>query len=331
MSLSTSLGRAPSQPDAGLLITGARGFVGSALIAAARGWRIHAASRDAAPVSGADRTFKVEKLDAGSDWSAALFGCQAVVHLAAQVHVMGAARQQQAELYHAVNVDATLRLAQAAAEAGVRRFVFVSSAKVLGEYSPLGQPFSDTSVPAPMDPYAVSKLQAELALFELAARSGMEVVVLRPPLVYGAGAKANFLALMRALDRNIPLPLAMLHSRRTFCYLGNLVDVILLGLLHPAAAGRTFLVADGETLSLSDFARQLATAMGRPGWQWPLPERLLRLAGALLGRQESVRRLIESFEIDTIGVRETLGWTAPYSVAAGITETAKAWRATHVA
>jgi len=325
--------KALPSPGAGLLVTGARGFVGTALMTAARarGWRIHATTRAADQVLGAYRTFRMAHFDAASDWSPALRDCHAVVHLAAQVHVMGTARREQADRYRAVNLDATLHLAESAAGAGVRRFVFLSSAKVLGEYSLPGKEFSDASVPAPADPYAESKLAAEQALFELAARTGMEVVVLRPPLVYGPGAKANFHALMQALDRGIPLPLARLHNRRTLCYLGNLVDAILLCLSHPAAVGRAFLVADDETLSLSDFSRRLATALGRPGWQWPLPPGLLGLAGSLLNKQESVRRLIESYEIDTTGIRTALNWSASYSVVQAIDATAQAWRSDHAA
>lgn len=317
--------------DSALLITGGRGFVGTALMAAARArnWHIHATTRAADPVLGADCSFRMESLDAANDWSPALRNCQAVVHLAAQVHVMGAARREQVDLYRAVNLVATLRLAEAAADSGVRRFVFLSSAKVLGEFSVPGQPFSDTSPVAPSDPYAESKYAAEQALFELAARTGMEVVVLRPPLVYGPGAKANFYALIQALDRGIPLPLSHLNNRRTLCYLGNLVDAILLCLVHPAAAGRAFLVGDAETLTLSDFSRRLATALGRPAWQWPLPPRLLGLAGRLLNKQENVRRLIESYEIDIAGIRTTLDWSAPYSVTQAIEATAQAWRADH--
>jgi nucleoside-diphosphate-sugar epimerase len=320
-------------PGAGLLITGARGFIGSALMPAAhaRGWRIHATTRAADQVVGADQTFRMAHLDVAGDWSPALRDCQAVVHLAAQVHVMGAARHEQIDRYRAVNLDATLRLAEAAADSGVRRFVFLSSAKVLGEFSPPGQPFSDTSPAAPADPYAESKHAAEQALFELAARTDMEVVVLRPPLVYGSGAKANFHALMQALDRGMPLPLARLNNRRTLCYLGNLVDAILLALVHPAAASRGFLVADAETLSLSDFVRRMASSLGRPSRQWPLPPDLLGLVGRLLNRQESVRRLIESYEIDISGIQSVLGWKAPYSVAAAIEATAQAWRADHAA
>jgi UDP-glucose 4-epimerase len=288
-------------------------------------------TRSADQVVGADRTFRVQHLDVASDWSPALRDCHAVVHLAAQVHVMGAARREQADRYRAVNLDGTLRLAEAAASAGVRRFVFLSSAKVLGEFSLPGRPFSDVSAPAPADAYAESKYAAEQALFELAARTGMEVVVLRPPLVYGPGAKANFKALMRGLDRGIPLPFSRLNNRRTLCFLGNLVDAILLGLTHPEAAGRAFLVADAETLTLSDFTRRMATALGRPAWQWPVPAGLLGLAGTLLNKQESVRRLIESYEIDISGIRTTLDWSVPYSVTQAIEATAKAWRADHAA
>jgi nucleoside-diphosphate-sugar epimerase len=217
-------------------------------------------------------------------------------------------------------------LAEQAVAAGVRRFVFLSTVKVLGEESP-ARPFCDSDRPAPCDAYAISKYEAEQGLFELAARTGLDVVVLRPPLVYGPGVKANFLALMNWLAKGRPLPLGALKNRRSFCYLGNLCDAILAALEHPAAVNRAFLVGDAETLALKDFVGRLALALGHPAHLWPVPAAWLEAGGALLGKGDSVRRLTRSLEIEVSGIRAALGWQPPCAIEAGLIQTAQAYRA----
>jgi nucleoside-diphosphate-sugar epimerase len=311
----------------GLLISGANGFVGQALIRAAtrRGWSVRAATRTGQPVLEEASSLAVGDLSDRTDWSAALSGCDAVVHLAARVHMLGAAHDEAA--FHRVNVAATVHLARSAAAAGVRRLVFISTVKVLGEGQV--QPYTDGDVPAPEDAYARSKYEAEQRLFEIAAETGLEVVVLRPPLVYGPGVKANFLNLIETVARGWPLPLGALKTRRSFCYVENLVDAIVIALDHPSAAGQRFLVADEETWPLPDMIKQLGLALGRPARLIPVPVRILRLLGALAGRRDWVHRLTDTLEVDASGISATLGWRPPCSVKEGIKATADDYRSRH--
>jgi len=312
-----------------LLITGANGFVGQALTrgAAERGWHVRAATRTGAPVSGAAINLAVGDLTARTDWPTALSGCAAVVHLAARVHVLGAQGANDDAAFHRVNVAATAHLARSAAAAGVRRLVFVSSVKVLGEGRQ--RPYTDDDASAPEGAYARSKYEAEQRLFEIAAETGLELVVLRPPLVYGPGVKANFLRLMETVARGWPLPLGALPTRRTFCYLDNLVDAILAVLDHPSAAGQRYLVADQETLVLPEMVRQLGLALGRPARLIPAPPGVLLALAALFGKRAWARRLTDSLEVDISGIRTALGWRPPVSVMDGLRATADEYRGRH--
>lgn len=308
-----------------IFVTGAGGFVGRALCESLvqRGYAVQGGVRDGrAPLPDGVRVGAMGDLAASADWRPLLAGMDSVVHLAAQVH-----RPDQAtlETCRRINVEATRRLAEQAVEAGVRRFVFLSTVKVLGEESP-ARSFNDGDRPAPHDAYALSKYEAEQVLFELTARSGLEVVVLRPPLVYGPGVKANFLALMDWLAKGRPLPIGALKNRRSFCYLGNLCDAILTAVEHPAAANRTFLVGDAETLALKDFVGLLARALGRPAHLWPVPAAWLEAGGGVLGKGDSVRRLTRSLEIDVSGIREALGWQPPCAIDVGLARTAEDYR-----
>ncbi len=243
------------------LVTGATGFVGMALCdrLAASGYGVVPAVRSK---SGLPNEVVVGNLDASTDWLPALIGCDAVVHLAARVHVMGDTAQNPLALYLATNTEATLNLARQAAEAGVKRFVFISTIKVNGEGC--DAPYRETDVPAPEDAYAISKWEAEQGLQRIAADTGLEVVTLRPPLVYGPGVKANFLRLLRTVERGWPLPLGAIRNLRSLLYLGNFVDAIRVCAEHPAAAGQTFLLDDGEPVSTPELVRAVAHAMGRP-------------------------------------------------------------------
>ncbi|MBC7860121.1 MAG: NAD-dependent epimerase/dehydratase family protein, partial [Burkholderiaceae bacterium] len=244
-----------------ILVTGANGFVGSALCA-----RL---DRDAIPFlaavreAGAAHQFQCGDIDAATDWTAALAGCDAVIHLAARVHVMNEARDAEGAeaAYFSLNLDATMNLARQAAAAGVRRFVYVSSVKVNGESS--ARPFTAHDAPAPQDAYARSKLAAERALLALGAAGPMQVAIVRPPLVYGPGVGANFLRLMRLVKLGLPLPLGALDNRRSLVALDNLVDLLLVCARHPDAAGQVFLVSDGDDVSTAELLRRLAGAMGR--------------------------------------------------------------------
>lgn len=298
-----------------ILITGASGFVGQRLCArlAGQNQAIRGVARRAfAQVLG------LGGMDATTDWSQVLPGCTQVVHLAARVHVIQDASTSPLQEYRKVNVEGTLALARHAAAVGVKRFVFISSVKVNGEFSVPGYPFRADDVPAPQDPYGVSKMEAEAGLRTLAAQTGMEVVIIRPPLVYGPGVKANFAAMVRWLQRGVPLPLGAIHNQRSLVALDNLVDLIAVCLQHPAAANQTFMVSDGEDVSTSELLRRMGKALGKPARLLPVPPHLLKCGAKLLGKQEVAQRLISSLQVDADATRQRLDWVPPVSLEQGL-------------
>ena len=308
-----------------ILVTGATGFVGRALVhaAVANGTPLRAAVRNAARAARrfadsrvAFDSIAVGDVRASTDWSAALEGCEVVVHLANLAHATASAAELQE-----VNVDGTLALAQQACRLGVRRMVFLSSVKALGEASD-GRPLRVEDPAAPVDAYGRAKLAAEKALRELASRSALEVTILRPPLVYGAGVRANFLALLRAVARGLPLPLASIRNRRSLVHVGNLSDAILACATAPQAAGRTYHVTDGEPVSTPALARAIGGALGRPARLLPCPPALLEFLAAAVGRGETVKRLTRSLELDDSALRDDLGWQPRITLEAGLRETA---------
>lgn len=258
------------------------------------------------------------RLAADADWAEALVGIEVVIHCAARVHVMRERAVDPLAEFRRVNVDGTLRLAQQAAEAGVKRFVFLSSIKVNGETTVRNKPFTAEDVPAPEDAYGQSKFEAEQGLQEIAAQTGMEVVMVRPPLVYGAGVKGNMAALMKLVARGVPLPLGAIHNRRSLVALDNLVDFIARCVAHPAAANQVFLVSDGEDISTTELLRHLARAIGVLVRLVPFPPRLLRLAARMVGTPAIAQRLCDSLQVDITKNREMLGWVPPVQVRAGI-------------
>lgn len=310
-----------------VLVTGANGFVGRALCRElhGRGHDVVAASRSGNVVVPCTTAVTVGTLDGATNWRDVLAGCDAVVHLAARVHVMHETEADASAAFRAVNTDGTLNLARQAAEAGVRRFVFASSIKVNGEGRET--PYSAADVAAPQDAYARSKWEAELGLCEIAASTGLEAVILRIPLVYGAGVGANFLRLMRTLDKGLPLPLGRVGNRRSLVYLGNLVDAMALCLTHPAAANKTYLVSDGEDVSTPQLIRRLSAALGRTPRLLPVPPSWLCRAGRLLGKGPEMERLLGSLAVDSRAMREELGWTPPFSMEAGLAKTVECYRA----
>jgi nucleoside-diphosphate-sugar epimerase len=260
-------------------------------------------------------------------WSAALKGCEVIVHLAARVHVMHDDAADPLTAFRTVNVEGTRRLAEQAVASGVRRLVYISSVKVNGEYTQPTSFFSASDKPAPIDAYGLSKWEAEQALHKIAAHTGLEVVILRPPLVYGSGVKANFARLMALVKRGIPLPLAMVNNHRSLVSLDNLTDLCVRCIHHNNAVGQTMMVADGVDLSTPELIRQIAAAMGRPPRLFPVPVSVLRAGGKLLGRANEVDRLVGSLQINIQATRDILGWTPPVPVDIGIRHTVNAFMA----
>lgn len=312
-----------------VLITGANGMVGSSVVAklAALDGSVRAAvRRDGCAFASGVETVMVGSLMADADWRHALHGVDAVVHCAARVHLMKDVSRDPLQAFRQVNTFGSRSLAQQAAEAGVKRFVYLSSIKVNGECTMADQPFSETSEPCPQDPYGISKWEAEQALRQVGAETGMEVVILRPPLVYGPGVAANFLRLLRAVDRGVPFPFRAIDNHRSLIYLGNLVDAIQVSLLHPAAVGKTYLVSDGDDVSTPELIRRLAGALARtPRWL-PVPPSWLKAAGRVLGKGQEMERLFGSLTVDARAIRRDLNWTPPFSMQDGLRATAQWYR-----
>jgi len=304
-----------------LLITGASGFVGTALCRQAQstGRAVRAAVRTAGAAATNVPSVTVPSIDGQTLWADALQGCDSVIHTAARVHVMNESATDPLSEFRRVNVDGTLNLARQAAAAGVRRFVFVSSIKVNGEGTQAQRPFLASDVPAPQDPYGVSKAEAELGLRQVAEQTGLEVTIVRPPLVYGPGVKANFGSLLRAVQRGLPLPLgAVRHNRRSLVALDNLIDLLLTCVDHPAAAHQTFLVSDGEDLSTTALIQRMGQAIGRPARLLPVPVFLLHLGATVLGKRDVAQRVLGNLQVNIDHTQATLGWSPPITVEEGL-------------
>lgn len=300
-----------------VFLTGASGFVGRAIL--------DRLLTEAVPVIAALRnnakaldvpvpTVRFECFDQGQDWSGALAGCEVVIHCAARVHVMNDTEADPLMAFRKVNVEGTLELARQAATAGVKRFIFVSSIKVNGEGTEPGRAYRADDVPAPADPYGISKMEAEQGLKRLGEETGLEVVIVRPVLVYGPGVKANFQAMMRWLDKGLPLPFGAIDNRRSLVALDNLVDLLVTCIHHPGAANQTFLVSDGEDLSTTQLLRRMARALGKPARLLPIPAGWLQASAVMLGKRSLSQRLCGSLQVDIEKTRNLLGWVPPVKV-----------------
>ncbi len=311
-----------------ILVTGATGFVGKAVVQRLLDEEESRCVAVAVRRGGKQWPDRVRQsvtgdLASSTEWAVALEGVSAVVHCAARVHVMADTAANPLDEFRRVNVQGTLNLARQAAAAGVRRFVFVSSIKVNGESTQLGSPFTADDVPAPLDAYGVSKMEAEQSLRALASQTGMEVVIIRPPLVYGPGVKANFAAMMRWLQRGVPLPLGAIDNRRSLVALDNLVDLVVTCVDHPAAGNQTFLVSDGEDLSTTQLLGRMARAMGKSARLIPVPAVWLQVGAALVGKPGIAQRLCGSLQVDIEKTRSLLRWVPPISVDEGLRRAAE--------
>lgn len=321
------------------LVTGASGFVGARLCS-----QLYANKQSYIGVvrnlpsvgvaSSVDESYRaVGDIRPDTDWSELLRDIDCVVHCAARSHVMHETELDPLKAYRAVNVENTVNLARHAAAVGVRRFIFLSSIKVNGEKTcsvrtnassnDLPKFFAADDKPRPEDAYGISKCEAEQALKEVSERTGLEVVTIRPPLVYGPGVKGNFLTMMRWLSRGVPLPFGAVDNRRSLVGLDNLVDLIITCINHPGAPSQTFLVSDDEDLSMPDLLERMGKALNMPARLVPVPEKLLRLGALLTNKQEIAQRLLGSLAVDISKTKQVLSWTPPISVDQGLRDTAK--------
>lgn len=316
-----------------ILVTGASGFVGAAIGAALGASPLHVgrlAYRGALPVApssvdGIDQNevCAAADLNSAADWSAALTDVDVVIHSAGRAHIMDEASMDPLAAFRTVNVDGTLRLARQAVAAGVQRFIFVSSIKVNGEETLPSLPFTADAEPLPVDPYGVSKHEAEQGLQALAKESGLEVVIVRPVLVYGPGVKANFRSMMNWLNKGVPLPLGAIDNRRSLVALDNLVDLLITCIDHPAAANQTFLVSDDEDLSTTMLLQRMAAALERKPRLLPIPPVLLTLAARVLGKENIAQRLCGFLQVDISKTKALLDWQPLVGVDAALSKTAR--------
>lgn len=305
-----------------ILVTGASGFLGGALVrylGSVSQEQLVVAVRQGGhvwPVNVEERL--VTDLDGRTDWSEVLEGVTTVVHCAARVHVMKDDAQDPLVEFRRVNLDGTLNLARQAAASGVERFIFISSIKVNGEWTEAGQKFSAHDDPNPQDDYGLSKHEAEFGLKEICSGTGMEFVILRPPLVYGAGVKGNFATMVNVVRRGLLLPLGSCNNRRSLVSVGNLVELIHVCVTHRSAANQVFLVSDGEDVSTAELLTLISITLGKPRRLFPVPLKFLKLGAVVLGRQDIAQRLLGNMQVDISNTREMLDWAPRLTVAEGI-------------
>jgi nucleoside-diphosphate-sugar epimerase len=302
------------------LVTGANGFLGRAVLAALEERDIPV--RAAVRTLGLNHDVAVGDIGPSTNWVSAMEGVDTIVHTAARTHVMNESALDPLSEFRKVNVEGTLNLARQAAAASVKQFVFISSIKVNGESTIPGKPFTENDQSYPLDPYSISKWESEVGLRQLAKESGMEVVIIRPPLVYGPDVKANFQKMISWVDSGVPLPLGSIHNKRSLVALENLVSLILTCIENPAAANQIFLAGDDEDLSTTELLQRIASALGKPARLFPFPTCLIIFAASLLGKSRMAQRLLGSLQVDISKARELLDWKPPVSVDEGLRQVA---------
>ena len=310
-----------------VLITGANGFVGTVLCRSLikKSHSVRCVVRERREYLNFSKDvdiYSVGEIGPSTIWAEALRDIDIIVHLASRVHVMKDESLSPLDEYRRVNTEGTKRLAFMAALAGIQRLVYVSTVKVNGEFTH-EQPFNEDDTPNPLDPYGISKWEAEVALRHISSEKGLQVTVIRPPLVYGPEVKANFLQLLDMVNKNIPLPLLLVNNKRSMIYIENLVDAIIKCIEHPKAANQTFLVSDGQDISTPDLIKMIAKAMGKKPRLLPVPSVALKVLGRITGKQSEVERLIGNLQIDSSKIRNTLDWKPSFTVEEGISETVK--------
>lgn len=309
-----------------ILVTGSTGFLGKPLIneLSRAEFKVFPVIREALKPSLNDNTVVISGIDSKTNWQNHLVNKDVVIHCAARVHVMNDAVSDPLDAFRDVNVLGTMNLANAAAKAGVKRFIFISSIKVNGESTTDLPAYVSSDNPSPEDPYGISKAEAEEQLLDLGKKTGMEIVIIRPPLVYGPGVKANFAAICKLTSKGLPLPFASLvTNKRSMVYVGNLISLIIECVTNKNAANKVFLVSDNDDLSLAYFIKRLSHAMGKKALLLPCPKFLFELAGKLTGKSAVVDRLVGSLQVDITDTCKTLNWTPPYTVGDGFKETVK--------
>lgn len=309
-----------------VLITGASGFIGTALCwkLLSKKWQVRGTVRPSNRLNklpAGVNAVQIGSIGPDTNWSEALVGVDCVVHLAARVHIMRDTAYDPLTLFRHVNVLGTERLAREAALANARRFIYISSVKVNGEGR--STPYREEDIQKPQDAYSVSKWEAEKVVNKIAVETGIETVIIRSPLVYGPRVKANFLRLLELVERGIPLPFASVNNRRSFIYLDNLVDAIVTCIENPRVSGQTYLVSDGEDVSVPDLLRRLGSAFGRPARLFPFSPFLMHMAARIFDKSIAIERLLGSLTVDISKIRRDLNWKAPFSMDQGLRETAK--------
>ncbi len=310
-----------------ILVTGATGFIGTQLseTLANSGHEVRCTARSLTPNSSTTSELITCDLESADNLDHLTMGCDAIVHLAGRAHMMSDDHATSESLYISANVDVTRKLAQSAARSGVKRMILMSSVKVNGESTTTNAPFTSHDTPNPQDPYGRSKTQAEQALWDVASTSGLEGVVIRPPLVYGPGVRANFASLIGIVNRGLPLPLGSIQNKRSFVSIDNLIDCITTTLQTSNSAGQTFLVSDGNDLSTPELIRSIASALHKSPNLVPFPTVLLKLAATTVGKRSAYDRLCGSLTVDIALTKQNLSWAPPFTVQDSLQRTVDAF------
>jgi nucleoside-diphosphate-sugar epimerase len=310
-----------------ILITGATGFVGRALfknLKSKKKYLVHLSTRtNQEKLFEREKTFNIGEIDSNTNWKDALDKVDCIIHCAARAHKTEKKETDSLNAYRRINVDGTRNLANQAVAIGIKRFIFLSSIKVNGEETIASKSFKYNDISQPEDAYGISKWEAEQALLEISKQNGLEVVIIRPPLVYGEGVKGNFLRLLDLVYKQIPLPFAKINNLRSFVALDSLIDLIICCIDHPKAGGKTFLVSDGEDLSTLDLIRKLSKFMNKSPRLFRVPQLIIKLIGRLVGKSLEVKRLLGSLRVDNSYTREILGWSPALSLDESLEKTVR--------